>query len=327
MKRLHALFLVIGVVLASYLIYRVGAGRLLSDLAHAGWGFAAVVAVALASIVVMAIGWKLLLDAEGGTAGLWELVGASIVGAAINFLTPGSMGGEPVKATLLKDRASPEALLSTVLLHNILYWFSNLLLIVLGVTLAIFLLDLPTRLTWILVGTTLAVAVPVLIGIWLVHRGLSEKFIRLLARLHIRFKNADDVLAKARKADVLVRQFRTHHPAAFYGAFLWVFFGRSLSIMEVWVILAVMGQWVSPQTAFLIQATSLIVYVLFAFIPSQLGANEGASFLLFPYLGLTATTGLAMEVLRRLRVVALVLLGLGLLALFSLRHEEVVPTT
>jgi carbon starvation protein CstA len=87
-----------------------------------------------------------------------------------------------------------------------------------------------------------------------------------------------------------------------------------------------MGYSVGPAAVFLIQTTSLIVYIAFAFIPSQLGANEGASYFLFPYLGLTAGVGVAMEMLRRLRVVAVVALGLVLLGFFSLRKEAPKPT-
>ena len=320
MKRLHGIFLLIGLGLLGYLIYRIGPGTLLEQLLDAGWGFGAVVLTALASIVVMGVGWKILLDQGDSKAGLVELVGASIVGAAINFLTPGSMGGEPVKASLLGEKVPSEELVSTVLLHNLLYWLSNLLLIVLGFFLALATLDLPLRLTLVLGGATLLVAVPVLLGAWIIHRGSAEGFLRLIGRFGIKPKNIDHLMDKARQADKLVRKFRTEHPGPFWWAFVWVFVGRALSVLEVWVILLVMGHQVSLPTAFLVQATSLIVYVAFAFIPSQLGANEGASFMLFPFLGLSASVGVAMEVIRRLRVVALVLLGLALLALFALRR-------
>ena len=322
MKRLQGIFLFVGLGLLGYLVYKVGPGTLLQQLLDAGWGFGAVVLVALASIVVMGVGWKILLDQGRSRAGLMELVGASIVGAAINFLTPGSMGGEPVKASLLGDKVPSEELVSTVLLHNLLYWLSNLLLIVFGFLIALVTLDLPGRLLALLGGATVLVAVPVLLGAWIIHRGSAEGFIRLLGRVGIKLKNIDHVLAKARQADALVRKFRLEHPGAFWWAFVWVLVGRSLSVLEVWVILLVMGHGVSLPTAFLVQSTSLIVYVAFAFIPSQLGANEGASFMLFPYLGLSASVGVAMEVIRRLRVVALVIIGLGLLALFTLRRPD-----
>jgi len=325
LKRLQGIFLVVGLILFGYLVSRVGPGTLLQQLLDAGWGFGAVVATALASIVVMGVGWKILLDQGKSRAGLVELVGASIVGAAINFLTPGSMGGEPVKASLLGDKVPSEELVSTVLLHNLLYWLANLLLIVLGFFLALATLHLPLRLVLILGGATMLVAVPVLLGAWIIHRGSAEGFLKLVRRIGITFHNLDHVMEKARQADRLVRRFRAKHPGPFWWAFAWVFVGRALSVLEVWVILWVMGHQVSFPTAFLVQATSLIVYVAFAFIPSQLGANEGASFMLFPFLGLSASVGLAMEVIRRLRVVALVLLGLGLLALFTVRRPAKKP--
>jgi uncharacterized protein (TIRG00374 family) len=318
--------LVCGLVLLGYLVYRVGPSVLLDQLLRAGWGFAGVVAVALLSIVVMAIGWKALLAPGSSRANVWELAGASIVGAAINFITPGSVGGEPVKAALLKNKVPAEELVSTVLLHNVVYWVSNLLLIISGAAVALLTLSLPSKIVWLLIGATLGVALPVVAGAWLIHKGMAERFLRLVQKVGIKLKNGEELMERARKADVLVREFSSSHPRAFYAGFFWVFLGRAFCILEVYVILLVMGYSVSASTVFLIQTTSLIVYIAFAFIPSQLGANEGASYFLFPYVGLTAGAGVAMEMLRRLRVVALVALGLALLGVFSLKKDMPKPS-
>ena len=320
MKRLKIIFLLIGFSLLGYLIYRVGPNVLVDQLTKAGWGFAAVLGVALLSIVLMAVGWKALLAPGKGRAGILDLSGASIVGAALNFVTPGSVGGEPVKAALLKDKVPAEELVSSVLLHNVVYWVSNLLLIVAGAIVAVATLDLPARLVGLLLGATVAVAVPVLLGAWLIHRGMAERFLKLLQRLGLKFKDAKAIMEKARKADGLVQQFSKKHPKAFFLGFFWVFIGRAVSILEVWVILWVMGYDVGASTVFLIQTTSLIVYIAFAFIPSQLGANEGASYFLFPYVGLASGVGVAMEMLRRLRVISLVAIGMALLGLYSLKR-------
>ena len=319
MKRLNRIFLVLGLVLFGFLVWRSGPAKLAHDLLAAGWGFLAVVAVAILSILLMTIGWGALLEPSGSRPSTWDLTGASLVAAALNFLVPGNVGGEPVKVSLLAGKVSSEDLVSTILLHNVMYWLSNLVLILFGVAMAALLLALPSKLLAVLVGASLLVALPTLGAAWLVHRRIAERFVRLLSRLGIRSKDPEELLVKAQRADELLRRFRSSHPRALLRGFAWTLAGRALSVLEVWVILAVMGYRVGPATAFLIQSTSLVVYAAFAFIPSQLGANEGASYMLFPYLGLASSTGVAMEMLRRLRVVVLVVLGLGLLAFHNLR--------
>lgn len=325
MKRLKLVFLALGLFLLGYLVYRVGPSTLLDQLLSVGWGFAAVVAVAVASIVMMAVGWGSLLKPGGSKAAFWELSAASVVGAAINFLTPGSLGGEPLKAALLKDKVPTHELVSSVLLHNVLYWVSNLILIVAGTVTALILLALPARIAWFMAGATVGVAVPILVVAWLVHRGLAERFLKLLGRLGLKRAAGEDVLEKARKADREVRRFASENRWPFLKAFFWVFVGRALCVVEVWVILKVMSIDAGPAAVFLIQSLSLIVYIVFAFVPSQLGANEGASYFLFPYLGMSSGVGVAMEMVRRLRIVATVLLGLLILGLYSLRGAPVRP--
>lgn len=325
MKRLKLMFLALGVVLVGYLVYRAGPYVLLEQLRSVGWGFAAVLAVAILSIALMAVGWSSLLKPGASTAGLWQLSTASVVGAAINFLTPGSLGGEPLKAALLKDKVPTHELVSSVLLHNVLYWVSNLVLIVTGTTTALIVLVLPARVAWLMVGATVGVALPILGMAWLVHRGLAERFLKLLGRCGFRRAAAEELLEKARKADREVRRFASNHRWPFFKAFFWVFAGRALCVVEVWVILKVMSVDAGPAAVFLIQSLSLIVYIIFAFVPSQLGANEGASYFLFPYLGMTSGVGVAMEMVRRLRIVATVLLGLLILAWYTRRSAPVRP--
>jgi hypothetical protein len=169
------------------------------------------------------------------------------------------------------------------------------------------------------------VAVPILLVAWLVHRGLAERFLKLLGRLGLKRAAGEDLLEKARKADREVRRFASEHRWPFAKAFFWVFVGRALCVVEVWVILKVMSIDAGPAAVFLIQSLSLIVYIVFAFVPSQLGANEGASYFLFPYLGMSSGVGVAMEMVRRLRIVATVLLGLMILGLYSLRGAPIRP--
>ena len=71
MKKLNRIFLIGGILLLAYLVYRVGPAKLVDDMIGAGWGLGWVVLVALTSIIVMALGWKALLAPGKSRANVW----------------------------------------------------------------------------------------------------------------------------------------------------------------------------------------------------------------------------------------------------------------
>jgi hypothetical protein len=121
------------------------------------------------------------------------------------------------------------------------------------------------------------------------------------------------LLEKAKKTDAQARNFYREKPRALLVAFFWMVASRAVAAMESFFILAMLGHFVSPAAVLLVTCMTVAVYVAFAFVPSQLGALEGGAYLFFPVIGLAAPLGVAVEMVRRLRVLTLLVFAVAAL--------------
>jgi uncharacterized protein (TIRG00374 family) len=328
MHKLSALFLVIGLGLLGYLVYTSGPGTLWASLVHVGPSFLWVLLVGLTSLVMLGAAWKELLYPERSSATVLDLSLAGIVGFAINELTPGSVAGEPVKAALLKDKVPAEDLVSSLILHNYLYILTNFLQIAVGALVGLLWLDLSPVLMWGTLVVTVVVGGIIVLLALAIRWGMAERFMRGLQRLRLPIRNIEGLIVRARTVDEQARTFHRDRPAAFWRAFAWIFAARSMAVVEIWLILTLIGHSAGFATLMLLQASTLLVYVIFFFVPSQMGANELGSTVIFKLLLFNPQTGLTMELIRRLRKISVVVLGLIIFGVTTLaRRRQPAATT
>ncbi len=326
MRKLSIVFFVLGIGLLSYLIYDSNPGELWAQLRSIGPSFGLVLGVGLLSMFFLACAWKDLLYPERATATVLDLFLAGLVGFTVNELTPGSVAGEPVKGAMLRGKIPGEDIVSSLILHNYLYLITNFLQIALGAAFALALLDLSPVLWWGCVGVVIVVPLIVLLLALAVRWGMAERFMRVLRVLRLPIKNLSEHIVSARKADAQARNYHRERPGAFWRAFGWIFMARAMAVVEIWVILTLINHPAAFGTLMLLQTSSLLVYVVFFFVPSQMGANELGSTVIFDLLRFNPATGLLMELVRRLRKISIVIIGLSILAVRGLvRPRTVAP--
>ena len=91
-----------GLALLAWVVWRVGAGDVVSGLRQVGWGFVVILALALARQAARARAWTLLLAGTGEPVPLSRAVAATLSGDAADNVTPLSLiVSEPVKAMYL----------------------------------------------------------------------------------------------------------------------------------------------------------------------------------------------------------------------------------
>ena len=318
MRKLSAAFLVVGIGLLAYLIYDVGPATLWKNLKSIGPSFGFVLAVGLGSMFFLACAWKDLLYPERHTATVMDLFAAGLVGFAVNELTPGSVAGEPVKGAMLKDKIPAEDIVSSLILHNYLYIITNFLQIAIGALIGLIWLDMSPVLTYGTIIVTVVVAGILVLLTLAIRWGMAEKFMRGLRFIRLPIKNMEPMIERAKRVDLQARTFAKERRAAFWRAFAWIFAARSMAVVELWVILVLIGHPAGFATLMLLQASTLLVYVVFFFVPSQMGANELGSTVIFELLRFNPATGLLMELVRRLRKITVVVLGLCIFGIRSL---------
>jgi hypothetical protein len=89
-----------------------------------------------------------------------------------------------------------------------------------------------------------------------------------------------------------------------------------LAVLEVWLILRVMpgGAATSLPDAFLMETTGRFITVAFKFVPYRLGIDEIGSGSIAQVIGLGTPAGVALALVRRVRILLLNAVGIFLLA-------------
>ncbi len=268
-----------------------------------------------------AYGWRLTLGRYAGIVPFWKLFLIRTAGEAVNLTTPSAyVGGEPVKAFLVKRQGIPlvDGLASVVLAKTTLT-ASQIVFILLGVGLGL----------WVLgnrgeggVGSAVVLASVLGVGLLLFgtilfvalqRRGLFFGLLTLLRRCGLRLAALEAREEKLRELDQTILSFYQSHRSAFLASTGVSFLGWLAEALEVYMMLYVLVGPPGLSTAVAVAALSVFVKGTTFVIPGSLGAQEGANLLLVVAFGYSDVAGMSFALLRRLR--EMVWIGIGLLGL------------
>jgi uncharacterized protein (TIRG00374 family) len=307
----------LGLALFVALLWRLDVRAVGARLAQVGAYFVLHCALYFLGLLVTAAAWHRIIDPARSRAGFGEVFGAFWAGHAINAVTPTSSLGEVVRGTLLRGKVEGEELVASLVTLHLMSFVSLLLMALAGPLLCLVAFDLPRTLVLTLLAVAAAFLVPVAL-LWILLRlGLASRVVGLVRRIpFVRLKDPERLAARAAGVDERIRAFRQGRPRDFRGAVLWFVAARLLMAAEYWVLLIPLLPdrslvWLFG-LGFLTQSASQLVVWAATFVPAQLGVAESNSALLFKLLGLGPTLGFSVEVLRRLRTIIGVAIGLGI---------------
>ena len=320
---LRLILLLVGLLTFVGLIWHIGLSNILS--AVAGLGPLALLAILLPSLLMYlleAYGWRLTLRRHAAAVSFGRLLAIRTAGEVVNMTTPTAyVGGEPLKAYLLKPYGVPmiEALASVITAKTTMT-IAQVLFILLGIGLAFGLVGTPSaegsnaQMLAALVGVGL-----LLFGIALfvmVQRiGLFLGLLNVLRWCRIRIPFMEVREDKLRELDRTILDFYTRDRRAFVLSIGFFFFGWMAEALEVYVILSFIGgPPVSPLAAIAIGALSVFIKGGTFFIPGSLGAQEGGNLLVLVAFGYSELAGITFALLRRVRELVWIAIGLGCLA-------------
>lgn len=296
-RRVRGLAAAVGLGVLGWLVYHVGLGRLTDAVLSVGWGLPA--AVGIHGLVVAATfqAWRDLLPNVRSvpTGGLFRV---KLVGDAINVLTPlGGLGGEPYRVWAVSRPFGRGPALRSVLLDRFLDQVAAAVLAVVGGAVAAGGAEALVLGSSLLPSTAWERSPTGLVAGSLA--GLRERVRRIVGRIQT-------FLGR-------VARWGRESPGALVRAFGWRLVGRLLSVVELAVIVAAMGQGWLWKLSVVAIAANIGVGLLFTWIPGAIGAAEAGFVGVFVWAGLGAEAGLAVALVRRLRGLAWT--GIGLLAL------------
>jgi uncharacterized protein (TIRG00374 family) len=305
MRYLRLVLLLAGCAAVVFLVVRIGVGPLASAFQALTWWQFLLVCLPYALIMAVdTLGWRFAFSRD--RVPFLSLLGARVAGEALNLVTAvASVGGEAVKAWLIRRNVSYEESVPSVVIAKTTITIAQALFLLVGVVLAWLALPLDSvvirSMLWLLVVEIFAVAGFVLAQV----TGLVRRGGRLLAW--------SGVARDASYAEGLDRALRTYYRRDWRRFLLSTGFhlgGWLIGGLEAYLMLVVLGIPVSLTTALVIEAFGSAVRFATFLIPASVGALEAANAAAFAGLGLTASAGLAFSLVRRGRQAVWVVIGL-----------------
>tara|TARA_Y100000758_G_scaffold271166_1_gene213482 strand:- start:1039 stop:2088 length:1050 start_codon:yes stop_codon:yes gene_type:complete len=313
----------LGLLLLGYLIGTLGLGEILSNLAVMKWAFPLVLLLATGWHVTNSIAWSFAFPSGAFRPGLLTLIRAKLAGEAVNQLTPlANLGGEPLKAFLLRHQSPTSRGLASVVINKTGQVFTGLAFTAIGLLLVVLHWELPQALPVPVQGGLLALfcfAALLLVLMVRKQRHMFTSLLNFLKRFGLHLEALESRMAKAVRIDENISRFYRESKGRFCLVMLFHAAGWMLGACETFVILRALGAPIAFDVAFLITALTLLINSLFFFMPSNIGVLEGGQVFLFLTLGLDPAMGLSLGIIKRMRKIFWI--GLGWLFLAQLSRS------
>ena len=271
----------VAVALFAESLHVLGAAQIAAGLTKLGWGSLTILAIAGARDVVRAMAWTLTVE-QPARLGLLPALRARLAGEALNTLLPmGVVVGEPTKASHVRNHLPFGAAARALAIEFAFYGASLVPLFAAGV--AAF--AVANRVA-VGVVTTVAADVGILVAASLIALGMLRCVPALRA-------------TRPRRVAVI---------AGCEGAY------QVLAVAEVYVTLLLISP--APPTiasALVLESINRGVTMLFKMIPMRVGVDEASSSFVAPYVGVDPAAGVALALVRKLRMLFWSGVGLTLL--------------
>jgi len=326
-----ALF-VLGATVFGYLVAQIGITELTADAARTGLMFVPIVALYALVYACSALAWQLTMAGDPQRPSYWRTYAVLISSGALNFLTPLiNAGGEPYRVAAMAPWLGKRRAAGSVILHRMLHSFTYVLIWLTAVLLAFRLLPRGTpQIVWVLLGVVLVLILGIIVlFVSALRRGVLERVLNWMQRAP--FVNRLAVKVEPHRAllvelDRQITDFYHRSPRRFVQAIALEYLSRCIFMVELVLIVASLGFGIDYLRAFSIGGLEAIVSNALFFVPFELGAREGAFFLLFKLFGMDPQVGLYTSIVGRVRDFAWIAGGLVLIWVTGGGSREPAPS-
>lgn len=275
-------------------------------------GLAAVLVLYFLAFLIDTASWQFTFVNLGtDSRWLYRLWKVRMVGEAFNNSTPlGSMGGEPVKAAILKKTFGvryDEGIASLFLART-----TNLIALIafLAVGLALILISPQFNSGFKLTAGIGLVALAVgTAGFFLVQRYRMMSKVGTALSKHRWGRRLIGILESLQSFEQHLVLYYTGHEARFPKAVALAFLNWLLGMAEIYVIMRLLDSPVSVWDAWIIEAAVQLTRAATFFVPLAIGTQEGALFLITVMITGNGSIGLAVSLIKRAREVLWILWG------------------
>ncbi len=313
----RAVLILAGLGAVAYLVYEIGPRTVWASIQSLGWRVLVLLWFPFSLAALLdTLGWGVLLDRRRVPFAV--LARARLAGEAVNLTTPtASVGGEPLKAYLLRPYVPLSEGLGSVIVDKTTVVAGQVLLLVAGLGLGTTILPLShpliVTMSLLLVVEIVAVSGFVLVQMLGVFGGGGRFLGRMGRGPTERYQEGLNEVDRW-----LSRFYRTQRARLVVSTLLhagaWAVGG-----LEIYLVLLFLGARASLITATVLEAFGAGVKFASFMIPASLGVLEGGYVAVFAAVGLGGALGLSYTLIRRLREAAWVAVGLIWLAALRAR--------
>jgi uncharacterized membrane protein YbhN (UPF0104 family) len=314
---LHVITFALGVGLLVLLVWYIGWKTILESLRTVGWGFVPVILLNLLRHFLRSASMYLAVPKEERNFKYMSAVAARFGGEAVTFLTfTGPFLGDATKAVLLRKKIPLAASASAVLIDNVLYYVTVVMMIILGVIALVYSYGSgsPTMsrvLIAVVIGAAL-ILLALLLAIWFQIKPLT-KVISILDKRGWVPKKVRKVEDGIMRVETNVFEFYRNRTRDFFLLGAISTFVHFVSVCEVYLSLRLLGYQSFWSEAFIIESLTKVINVVFGFIPGTIGVYEGGNGVILLALGYTTAVGVSLALVRRGAIIFSLFVGLVIL--------------
>ncbi len=321
------LLLAVGLVVLGGLIWHIGLSQVWETVERVGVvSFCIILTPLLVVYLLDTYGWFLTLGQWASRVGFVRLFMVRMAGEAINVTTPTAMlGGEPMKAYLLTRYEVPmvEGLASVVTAKTIMV-IAQILFMLLGLGVLLWLVggdEYNVLVAFVSVGM---LGFGIFLFLLIQRYGIGKGLLTVAETCRIRSQRLEAYRPQLLELDRTIRNFYQQRRQTFMLSMGVYFVAWLTELFEVYAILYFLGVEVGWLSSLAIAAIAVLIKGSVSFIPGGLGAQEGGYLFLLMALGYGEVTGITFALIRRIREIMWILIGLVFLAV--LREKATLAT-
>jgi len=302
----------LGATLLVYVVRKVGVQPIFTALGRVGFGFFIVVALNGLRHVLRTIAMRTSVPAEHRRFTFMQAFAARLGGESMSFLTfAGPLLGEPTKIALLRKRVPLVHGVPALVVDNLLYNLSVVLMIFGGATLMLFAYPVPTVARQVLIVIASFAFLGLIAAALATRRRatLVTALIDKLARKGFRPKFLRTRRHHIYRVELTVYAFFKRRRAAFFSMIAFDLASHVSSVCEVYVTLRMLGFPAHVGAAYIIESLTKVINFAFGFVPGTIGVYETGNGIILRTLGYTTAVGVALAIVRKAAIIFWTVIG------------------
>jgi uncharacterized membrane protein YbhN (UPF0104 family) len=306
-----------GIALLVLVVYWTGFETITAVLRGVGWGILLVIALNGLRHLMRSVCIYYAIHPDHRSINFLDVFAARLVGEAISVVTfSGPFLGDTTATSLLKKKVKLAHSAAAVIVDDILYYLSVLIMILSGVGLLLYLYGSgDNAMQYALIGVT-AFTVFIVAGLLLTVI-LNIRPVSIAVKRLDRKKLLPGFMTRGKQYvyDIENNVFDIvyNRRPVFFTLIALDILINLVSVLEVVFIMQMLGFVSSFSVAYIIESLTKVINLAFTFIPGAVGVYEGGNGVIFHLLGYASAMGVALALVRRGGILFWTFVGLSIL--------------